>query len=206
MFTLGFIGLTILYVAIAICITYGIAKHNDVDPVEYLENNNTWFFVLVGASAVTFVIACFNFGPAVLLPENFPTTGQRSVVNDVFNHLLYGKNAPAKSVPTEPLPWATGTWFWWKAFGLYVMFTIAYIPFAFWDEVKHVFDEVRELLRKRRETRKESSQTSGGHDGEKHDVHEPSFKRLLGVEFTAETVMEIGKLIIAKFFTKRRSV
>ena len=212
MFTLGFLGLTVLYIAIAVCITFGIAKHNNKDFQGYLENNNTWFFVLLGASAVTFVIACFNFGPAVLLPENLPTKEQRSVATDIFNHLLYGKGAPTKSVPTESLPWATGTWFWWKALGLYCLLTFGYFWFAFWDEASHAIHAVTNFIHTRKEAHRsdggksattgQSAKTGTGqqNQGDHHD-HAPSFGELLKVEFIAEIVVEFVK----KFLERRRA-
>lgn len=192
-FWLGFLGLSLVYTALAVAIVYLLARHYDADFKEYLKNNNTLFFVLLGASAVTFVIACFHFGPAVLLPEKFPTPEQRGVGSDMLNHLLYGKNAPAKSVPTEPLPWATGTWFWWKALGLYALLTFAYFWFAFWDEASHAVHAIVDLVRRRR--REEHSGQTDSHDD--HDG-EPSFSKLLKVEFLAEIVVEFVKFFIAK--------
>jgi len=150
-FWLGFIGLTLVYLTIGAVIAVLIARYYGREPMEYLRNNNTWFFVLLGATAITFVIAWFNFGPAVLLPENFPTPKQRGAVADFLSHLWRGKNAPAPEVPTDPLPWATGTWFWWKAGWLLLFFTIAYSFYAFSDEIGEAWRTTTELFRRRRE-------------------------------------------------------
>lgn len=204
MFALGFLVLTIVYIVIAICVIYGVAMYYEIDLMECLGNNNTWFFVLLGASAVTFVIACFNFGPAVLLPESFPTTGQRSVVTNVFNHLLYGKGAPSKSVPTNPLPWATGTWFWWKAWGLYSLLTFGYFWFAFWDETSHAFHAMVKFINKRRVAHRpqpgQPPVTNPGGHGHGPEPTGHSFGELLKVEFLVEIVSEFFKA----FMTRRR--
>jgi hypothetical protein len=125
-----------------------VARYYNKSPWDFLGNNNTWFYVLLFATAITFVIACFNFGPAILLPENVPSQEQRGGLGYFFNHLLHGTNAPARSVPTNPLPWATGTWFWWKAFLVYFFFMIAYFPFAFWDEVGNFYKGVKTLIKR----------------------------------------------------------
>ena len=127
-FWIQFILLTLVYFGIALGIIFLTARYYDEHAPEnaphfegYLHDNNTWFFTGVGAIAVTFAIACFHFGPAVLLPEKFPTPEQRSVVGNVLNHLLHGNSALEKTIPTEPLPWAKGTWFWWKATMLFLL-------------------------------------------------------------------------------------
>ena len=146
MFYIQLIGLILVYLVIGAVITCLIARYYNKNPWEYLGNNNTWWFVGVGACAVTFLIACFNFGPALLLPENLPTPEQRDGLGNFFNHLIHGKNAPVESVPTKPLPWATGTWFWWKAFLFYCLLTFVYFWFAFWDEGAAAIRKIKELI------------------------------------------------------------
>jgi hypothetical protein len=148
-FWLGFAALTIVYALLAAIIVYVIARYYGHGVNEYWEDNNTLFFVLLGATAVTFVIACFNFGPAILLPENLPTPEQRGWLANFANHLWLGKHAPAVTVPTDPLPWTTGTWFWWKATGVFALLTFGYFWFAFWDEATHAIHFVADLIRQR---------------------------------------------------------
>lgn len=166
-FWLGFAVLTFVYLVIAGGIIYALESYYDREHGEYFRDNNTWFFVGVGAFAVTFVIACFNFGPALLLPENLPTKEQRGFLDNVFNHLLYGKFAPAKTIPTDPLPWTTGTWFWWKAFGIYFFFTFFYAWYAFSDEIAGAFRAV--VNRRRSETRRRHTGPATGHTEEDTD-------------------------------------
>ena len=149
MFWLKFIGLTAIYVTAAIGIMYLIAKKNNTEIWKYLGNNNTPLYVGFGAIAITFIIACFNWGPAVLLPENFPTPAQRAGFQDILNHLWSKTPQPPTKIPTEPLPWATGTWFWWKAEFVFILITIAYIPFGLWDEALGAIRKVSEIIKRR---------------------------------------------------------
>jgi hypothetical protein len=146
---LEFVGLSLLYLIVASAIIYATAMYYHAEPEEYFRDNNTWFLVLVGATALTFVIACFNFGPAVLLPEKVPTPEQRGWVSNTLNHLWLGKNAPPVKLPTKPLPWATGTWFWWKATLIFFLLTFGYFWFAFWDEATHAVHFVVRLVHER---------------------------------------------------------
>ena len=166
-------------------------EKNPPPPSSIFRNNNTWFFVLLGATAVTFVIACFNFGPAVLLPEGFPTPGQRGMVKDVFHHLLYGQDAPVKSIPTEPLPWATGTWFWWKAFFLCALITFAYFWYAFHDEAQGVIKNLGDFIKK-------------GDKGDAHDEHDHKKRS----HFWAPDFWDLVSMfeIISRIFRKKGGV
>ena len=155
-FWLSFIGLSVVYVDIFLLIIWGIMTYYDGGNYhDYLWNkdynsNNNWFYALIGATIVTFVIALFNFGPAVMLPSGPPLPKHWGDAGNVLQHILYGNDAtkmgmkPVKDI----LPWATGTWFWWKAFGLYILLTIGYIPFAFYDEVVATYHFIKEEIRK----------------------------------------------------------
>lgn len=203
---LALILLTVVYFAIGAGVACLIAKYYDMEPGGLLKNNNTWWFVGVGATVITFVIACFNFGPALLLPEKIPTPEQRGTVGDFLNHLLHGKNAPAKSVPAESLPWATGTWFWWKAVLWFFFITGFYTFFAFWDELSSACRGVANLIRERRRQKEEEERhhpppgpgatpASGG-SGPHPTGH--SFGELLKVEFIVEIVTEFFKHFIRR--------
>lgn len=201
LFTLGFLLLTVAYTVTAYAVACVIAWWYDEQVSTYAKNNNTYFFLGCGMTAITFVIALFNFGPAILLPETTPSLETRGTLNYFFSHLWLGKGATS-TTPTNPLPWATGTWFWWKAFVLYFILTLGYIPIAFWDEVNYAFTKVVELIRNRHlPTPGLPGQTpapAGGH------THGPtatghSFSELLKVEFIVEIVTEF-----LKYFWERR--
>lgn len=202
-FWLAFIGLSIIYLAISLGITWLTARYYELKSrrkdkdvwtrfMKYLNDNNTWFFVGVGAFAITFVIACFNFGPALLLPENSPTPEQRSTTTNFLNHLLHGKNAVEQEPPTTPLPWATGTWFWWKATGLYLILTFGYSFFAFWDEAKAAFHKRKKYLEEKRltETTSPSTPTTPPSTTSEPEAKKHSFAGRLLVEFFAEIMAE----------------
>jgi len=211
-FWLEFFLVSAVYTALAVGIIWVLAWYYNADFQGYLRNNNTWFYVLLGASVITLVIACFNFGPAVLLPEKFPTPEQRGVVGNIFNHLLYGKGAPTKSVPTEPLPWATGTWFWWKAWGLYCFLTFGYFFFAFWDEASHAFHATANFIRERREEHRQKEEQKrrqpapGGKEKDKpnqpeqHDHEGSSGLKIFSFSFLAEI---LGSFVV-EFLEHRR--
>jgi hypothetical protein len=154
-FWLAFIGLTILYAIVAVGIIYLVAKYyagkrnppfeTKVVFLEYARDNNTWFWALLGATALTFLIATQNFGPAVLLPENTPTPEQRATASDIFDHIMHGNNAKPQA-KQGPLPWATGTWFWWKAWPLFFLAMVGYGIFAFSDELSHAWQGARQFF------------------------------------------------------------
>ena len=157
LFWLAFIGLTMLYTSIATVVLLVIASyyHKKKERTykafrRYLRNNNTWFWVLCWACALTFVVACFHFGPALALPTSKATGTVYHDATYVFQHILFGNKAASMGLepPTDNLPWNTGTWFWWKALGLYILLTFAYIPFAFYDEAVATFHFIKEEIRK----------------------------------------------------------
>ncbi len=198
-----FILWTIVCLIIASGIITTVENYYRVPRGTYFRDNNTWFYVGVGAFAVTFVIACFNFGPALLLPEQYPTPRQRSVVSNVLSHLLYGKNAEPSSTPTDPLPWATGTWFWWKATLLYFFLTFGYFWFAFWDEANYGIHAVVEFVRQRREIHaneehghgenRPHQQHGGGNRG-----HHTSLWDLITAEFVVEMFFKFANQFMAR--------
>ncbi len=221
-FWLQFVGLSIAYGIVACGIVYvtekyyisktaKLKKSERVNQWDYFKDNNTWWFVLVGCTALTFVIALFHFGAAVLLPEHLPTPEQRGGISYFFDHLWSGKNAPPRSVPTEPLPWATGTWFWWKAFGVYLLLTIGYFPIAFWDEFSHAWNETGKFIHERWDEHKRREEE----EAEERRLHpqQPGanqpprsnggrhFADILKAEFIVEIASEFFKY----FMEKRRA-
>lgn len=256
LFSLAFVGLTLLYSVVAVGVIFALAQYykntgetsnkkceevrlsnnvtleryrpgkyyGQVFPgvnkptkkengkfVDYLRNNNTWFFVLLGICVVTFVIALFHFGPALLLPEDFPSSEQRGTLTNLVNHLLFGKHAAEKITPTDPLPWATGTWFWWRAFWLYLFLFGFYTPFAWWDEWCHACRgakafikkwEEQELLRKRRQAQQPATPAAGTSATPPAATNgKLTFTEFLRWDLLVELALEFGKL----FFEKKRA-
>lgn len=201
-FFLGFLLLSVVYAFIGIALIYRFTD----DPDKNLRDNNTPFWIGLCAVGITFLIACFNFGPALLLPENLPTPEQRSTVSNFVAHMVHGKNAVDQApLPAKPLPWATGTWFWWKATFLFFWLTFAYAFIAFWDEAVEAFKKHKE--RKEREARNEAAHppaphatphatTTASDPGEKR----PGFGGRLVVEFLAELMAEF----VVKWVSHRR--
>jgi hypothetical protein len=214
MFWIKLLGLTALYVVVGLGVIFMVAlyygRKRKADHKElfkgYLWNNNTWFFWGLGVCAITFVFACFNFGPAVLLPEDFPKKEQRGVIGNVFNHLIHGKNAPAKVVPTEPLPWARGSWFWWKAELFYCLLTFGYFWFAFWDEAttacKNIAVFIKKWWEEHKEKKKHEAEHKDGKDGHRGG-HSPgptghSFTELFKAGLLAEILVELLGIFIKR--------
>ena len=216
-FILGIIPLTIVYIALTAAICYGLAvyyeREEDVEAKfwAHIKNNNTWFWMLLGASTITFIIACFNFGPAVLLPESLPTKEQREVTGNVLDHLLHGKNAPAKSVSKETLPWATGTWFWWKAWLFYAIVLVFYTPFALHDELIEFIKGFKRIVDEHNKKKYEeihgppptppAAPAAAGHAAATTTptpTTKVSFWKLLSVEFIGELMAEFAVHFLKK--------
>ena len=192
-------GLTIAYAIVAMLAIKLIAKFNSREASDYLKDINTPALIGIVMCVITFVIACFNFGPALWLPKNFPTKPQRGVISYLFNHLLYGKNAPPASSPTTPLPWTTGTWFWWKALVFYLVTTVAYIIFVFPEDIKEIY---REAKKRHEEKTDEKLTKKNAKETKPHEDGAPSFGRLLEVEFIAEVAIDIFRFLFEKFKAK----
>ncbi len=206
MFFLMFVLLTAVYTGIAVGIIILVAKYYDKPPKEYLGNNNTWFFVLAAATAITFLVALFNWGPAVLLPEDIPNPEQRATLTNFVSQMWDGT---AAEPVTNPLPWTTGTWFWWKAWPLYFLLTFGYFFFAFSDEASYAWEKVREFVREEWEERKRraatapppppggtTTATAGAH-------HRMSFMEFAQWDLVMEIVIKFATLFWEKFKTNR---
>ncbi|OGI76211.1 hypothetical protein A3C67_03275 [Candidatus Nomurabacteria bacterium RIFCSPHIGHO2_02_FULL_42_19] len=223
-FWLGFIALTFVYAVVGFGAIRLTAWFNHADWEDYLRDNNTYFFVGVGMFAVTLVIACFNFGPALLLPENFPTAKQRGWMSNVLSHLWEGKNAPTATVPTKPLPWATGTWFWWKATLVYFLLTFGYFWIAFWDEASHAVRAGASFIRRWRERERPQHQAAApqqqGHqpaaggrrqqhgqpENPEHQGQHHGRPGGMGIWIVVEFLSELTAEVITHFFARRRGV
>jgi hypothetical protein len=187
-FWLEFIGLSIVYVGIFLLIILGIRayyKDNHWTYWDYLWNkkcdsNNNWFYLLMGATMITFVIALFHFGPALALPTNQATGVVYHDATNVLQHILFGNQAGKMGLepPSNILPWATGTWFWWKATGLYLLLTLLYFPFAFWDEGVAMIHFVKEEIQKHHDAALKKKRTEHADNVKK--VQEANSKRKKG--------------------------
>ena len=172
---------------------------------------NITFWVVLIATLVTLVIACCNWGPAVLLPENYPTPEQRGVASNIFNHLLVGTDAPSDvPTPATPLPWATGTWFWWKMEGiLFLLFCI-----VSWDHLLHGLRGAMSVVQRhieeehsRREAaahhaarRRVGNHEEGAEEPAAHGGHRPGFWEV----FSFGLLVEIMGEFIVHFMEHRR--
>ena len=151
-----------------------VAKVRGKTVKEYVKNEDTWFWVFLGATLVTLGIACFNWGPAVLLPEDFPKSETRQGVKNFFSNLWTGEDA--KAVEATP-PWAKGTWFWWVAFLLYLPFTALYGCWAFSDNIIKLAANYRRRKREREkremehEEEDEHEEEGGKKAKSKHRTH-----------------------------------
>ena len=206
---------------------------------KYIVNNNWPMYFGTAAIIITFVIALFHWGPALLLPERHPTQKQRDVTSSVFRHVIFGTNAPAKSVVekpmpprvtkkwwffgrsvtntppapkivtiTEPLPWATGTWFWWKAEGLFILLLLMYVPFGLHDELHNFVKGVGRIIKEHRDKKDgHGPKPTGGHGsgttsgGPATPRARVSFWEMLSVELVGEVLAEFA----THFFRNRRS-
>lgn len=205
LFTLGFLLLSGAYTAIAVAVAMVIAWWYVMKMEEVWENNNTYLYILAGATAITFVIALFNFGPALLLPEATPSPETRRIFSYFFSHLWLGKNATPTETPTNPLPWATGTWFWWKAFFLYFILTLGYIPVAFWDEVNYAFAKTAEFIKEK--TKPDPHHPHPGQPGQPATApaagHAPGGGHSFGEQLKLELIVE-GFFQFVKYFLEKR--
>jgi hypothetical protein len=66
--------------------------------------------------------------------------------------------------PAKPLPWAKGTWDWWKYTRIYFLIALGFLPFAVWDEFCHacIATEkfIAERIKKEREKEEERKKHS----------------------------------------------
>ena len=152
MFLLQMVGLTLVCIGVTVGIMFIIARLSGCTLMDVVENffddNNRLFYWLCGVTTITFVIACFHWGPPLFVPDAV-TPNRVAKVGNFWNHFLHGKNA-VKVVPEEPLPWAGATWFWWKALAVYAALTTVYGVYAFSDEVAGAFNAARSLFHRRR--------------------------------------------------------
>ncbi len=152
--SLGFWGqfvlLTLGYLAIAAGIITILARRWDCDAADIAADNNTWFFAVLGMAIATSVTAWFVWGPALLLPSDWPRAETLTKVKDVGNHILFGKTAKPVD-PVNSLPWAGGTWFFWKAALLYWLILFILIPVSFYDELEEAMRAAGAVWRRHRE-------------------------------------------------------
>ncbi len=209
-FWVKFTWLTVKYIAVAVGFMCLLALYYSRKPIEggdrrtwrehfwgTVWNNNTWWVVGVGMFLTNLMITLYNeFGPALWLPENFPNPEQRAWFQDILNHLWSKTPQPKTPIPTDLLPWATGTWFGWKATGLYLLFAIGDFPFAFWDKWCHAWTktgefihqclkDLKEMEERRRQHPPPTPSTAGGTQAA---VTETSGFKIFSWSFLAEIV------------------
>jgi len=164
MFWFGFLGLTVVYGLIGVGIIFLIARVRGTEPRVYLEDEDTYFWILLGAMFMTCMIALYNWGPALLLPENTPNMETRSTANGIIHNILFGRDSLRQDAVTEPLPWARGTWFWHKAALTYVLLTAMYGVSAFKDEVSNGLIGLADFIKARRRRARVGGRHEEGHE------------------------------------------
>ena len=78
--------------------------------------------LLLLMTAATLVVACFNFGPPVFDQES-------QTVKRFLARLWFGDTSVAALHPSPRSQYPFG-WFWWKAFGIYLLASTGYIGVA----------------------------------------------------------------------------
>jgi len=176
----AFIGLTTVYVVVAIGFIFLLAK----EPMKTFKNNNTPLWVGLVAFVITFVIYCFSPGPGILLPKNVITQEQKNSVWNVLSNIWSGKDA-VPLVPSDPLSWARETRFYLKSAGLYLLFDVLYVWYAIHDEIEEIFEKHRN---KRRE-----KPAGDGKAPHKTGATGHSFPELLEAEVAGSIIWDIAK-------------
>lgn len=103
------------------------------DPGDLLYDENTWWYAGLGITLLTFVIALFNFGPSIGIPESL-NAERANYGLDLLNKAIWGVPATEHYPLGKPLPWTEGSWFWWYVWPLYVLILVVTWPFVFSDD------------------------------------------------------------------------
>jgi hypothetical protein len=138
MWLMKFFLLSAAYAAIMLLVLAAAAKIKGEDVgvsvEEALRDNNTYFFLLFGATMITFIISLNNPGRP-LVPDGIlmiPGVGW------VVGLVLFGKNLPAKEI--------LAGWFWMEAAFMYAILTVLYIPIAMHDEAEQAWDSTMKKM------------------------------------------------------------
>lgn len=209
MFAFQFFVLTVLYLVLAfVLITVVLLVTGKItrpqEKKQYLSwifqfewNNNHPFWFLLVATILTGIIALFNWGPALLLPD-YPTPEQRGWVATTWEFLLKGNNSKPVETPTTPLPWTSGTWFWWKAVFLYGLLTFFYSFYAFHDEVMRGYQRGKEKAKAR-----EQGNTNPATSHTAQPVNQNGAPKGFGARLLVEFLAEIAAEFVVKFVANK---
>lgn len=175
-------GLTALYLGIGTIVVCLIAKVRGKKP-SGKNAENTWFWVLLGAAMVTFVIHCSGPVLGLFVPEKFHEKKEKakSFLRDFWTDET---NAPAISTK-PPLSPTRKTRFWLKAATIYLSLAIPFGCWAYSDDVAKMLRAVADFFRKRREEKGKHQP----HEGHSHSNVGPtghSFGELFKADFLVE--------------------
>jgi hypothetical protein len=211
-FVLKLLGLLLIIVVAGGLLLWIVAKLKGTDPWAYISGENAenrWAWIFLLALGVIGVIACFNWGPALLLPEKHPTPKQREGIAKAIDFFWYGTNVPVATEapleildPNKPLSWRHGTWFWWKAFLLGIPFVGIWFIWAYHDDILKLIAEWKKRHREKMEAEKHDDH----HDDKKH--HHGSGKahdvgEVVHNTMTIVTFLEMLVRIVSDFRRKK---
>lgn len=180
-FLLKLLSLILVCVAIGGAVLFLVARLTRKDPWVYIFGRNAenqWAKVFVLELATIFIVACFNWGPALWLPEKHPTQEQRKSVSAELDYLWYGTNVPThKEAPLEildpakPLPWRHGSWFWWGASMVLLPSCFIFVCWAYSDDVLRYAEKRRKEKREQEETDQPKGENKHEKTKSEEDTH-----------------------------------
>lgn len=109
-------------------------------------NENNWWFVLLASTAVTGVIALFNWGPPLWTSW---LSDWMEPIKKFLRAITIGESVVKKIISLlepEENPDRI-SWFWWKASFFVAFLTFGFFWFAFVDEFHTTIKKIKELIK-----------------------------------------------------------
>lgn len=184
------------------------------DIVAIITNNNWWFVAFSAWTVATFFYAIGHPGPS-LFPDAFRELPGYRTTADTTGCLVYGdrhfqegfqENLTCEEwvlgkVP-EPINVPVGaTWFWWEAFVTLLVWTIAFLPYAFHDEVERAW---KAAWARAEEKRTAVAPQGAAATPQPHATAGGTTRSFLWWEFLGDLVAGIAGEIVGKLWVEKR--